>query len=261
MTVIHVDPWTSTLPAYDGRRVVDLTDLLEALERLRGQSVLLVAGPGKAEKMARLAKNLTGQADVGVLVLSQFPTVRWIMGALLESLPAGELRHAVALVDYARHFILTRAFVSSVTRVESPNPRLRQHVRSWFPGSWYDIDVTEGKLRAQKPEAWQVDATPLQSLTGSAGWRERFAEVHWPPSGVILEGPTTDAQWQSRQWVEVSSLQYGADQIVRHVLLQQYSGACRECDRSTLDGRCAFCGSFVKDNRVPSETLTGVIPV
>lgn len=261
MTVIHVDPWTSSFPAYDGTRVLHLADLLDNLEALRGQPVLLVAGPGKAEQMARLARNLTGQRDVGILVPSPFPTVRWMMGALLSLLPPGDFRHAVALVDYARHFTSTRAFVSSVTRVESPNPRLLQHVRSWFPGSWFEVDVTHPQVVGRKPVDWKIDPAPLQVLTGSTGWQERFAEVSWPEFGIVLNGPESDAQWKARNWVEISSLQYAADQIVGHVVAQEYVNGCRECGRSTFEGRCAFCGSFVKDGRVVSETSTGVIPV
>lgn len=141
------------------------------------------------------------------------PTRRWLQECLLEALPDDGFRHAGALMSYGSYVISSRTVLSSVTRVEDPVPQLRQHVRSWFPGSWFEIDHDARTVTTHDPARWDLTDAPLLSYR-SAGMAEA-AQRYAQRNDSVLTDYAVDV-WNARVSVRVRSAETvpGTDQYV-----------------------------------------------
>ena len=241
MPVIVVDPWQRTPPRHP-HTVPAVEDLVGTLDAHRAEDTILVCAPGDAARHAQMARAVVGRANVGVLVLDPVPTRRWIVEQLLSMLPVDGYRYASSIVDATNAAMRTSVVTTSVAGFTAPRPRLAQHLRSWFPGACFEVDLHAKTVRSSAGASWDLRAMPLVAVAQRGNGRQKVTGVHWPAEPFTLEGPPGESPWPAKSWFEVSALTQTPHQIFEHVRWHAPTVTCSLCHRLTGGAECIFCG-------------------
>ena len=240
MPIIVVDPWQRAPRPSDAGLAVE--DLVATLDAHRAQDTILVCAPGDAARHARMARAVVARPDVGVIVLERAPTRRWIIEQLLSMLPVEGYRYASSIVDAATAAIRTSVVTTSVAGFSDPRPRLAQHLRSWFPGACFEVDLHAETVHASAGASWDLRGMPLVAVAQRGAGRQKAVSVRWPAEPFAVEGPPDENPWPAKSWLEVSALTQTPHQIFEHVRWHAPTVTCEMCHRLTGGAGCIFCG-------------------
>ncbi|RYV52217.1 hypothetical protein [Pengzhenrongella frigida] len=245
MTVLGLDAWRAGVG--DTRHTPSLTvdDVVDALASVPSGDVLLIAGGAQTAHAARIALSTLRRSDVALVEVSGSPTRRHAVRLGLDLLWPDAYGCADVVLAAVDAECSTQALVSSVTRLSDPNPRLTDHVASWFPGQFFAVDVDAGEIvRTRIPEL--LLPTGEFAVLASQWSRPEGPEIApLPNARVELAGPPRSAPWQAKQWVEVTVMRSPIVDTVQRALAASQPRGCPSCARAVTGAQCRFCGIVV----------------
>ena len=170
------------------------------------------------------------------------PTRQAAIASLLLSIPITYLGVAQAVADAAQSVVETRVALTSVSRLEAGRPSMRQHLRSFFPGASFDVDIRTQKVASISPVDWSrlPTALTIEARSDPPG-QGRGLEVIAPQASIYLRLDRTS--WNARSWVERSALPDAPGRMA--IVLAQQAGCeeCNCCGRPAGPSGCLFCGT------------------
>ena len=235
-----------------GVRAADtLEEACEFIPRCPSEDVLIICGPQDRTRAPRVARAVAEHDRAAVVTVSGTPTRQTAIAALLLSIPTTYLGVAQAVADAAQSVVETHVALTSVSRLEAGRPSMRQHLRSFFPGASFDVDIRTRKVASVRPVDWSKLPTALTiEARSNLSGRTRGIEIVAPKAGICL--PLERANWNARSWVERSALPDTPDRMA--IVLAQQAGCeeCNRCGRPAGPSGCLFCGT----SRAPDEHLS-----
>lgn len=211
------------------------------------EDVLVISGPREGARVSRVARAVAEHDRVAVVTVPGTPTRQAAIAALLLSIPTTHLGVAQAVVDASRTVVVTRLAMTSVSRLEVGRPSVMQHLRSFFPGASFDVDVVTNKVASVRPVDWSGLPTALTIEAGSEPpGQKRSIAVVAPQAGFHL--PLDRSTWKARSWVERSALPDSPGRLAFALAQQAGCSGCHRCSRLAGPTGCLFCGT----HRVPA---------
>jgi hypothetical protein len=232
-----------------GVRTTDtLEEACQFIPRRPSEDVLIICGSQSRTRAPRVARAVAEHDRVAVVTVLGTPTRQAAIAALLLSIPTAYLGVAQAVADAAQSVVETRVALTSVSRLEAGRPSMRQHLRSFFPGASFDVDIRTRKVTSVRPVNWSELPTALTiEARSSPSGKDRGIEVVAPQAGIFL--PLERTSWNARSWVERSALPDAPGRMA--IVLAQQAGCeeCNRCGRPAGPSGCLFCGTA----RVPEH--------
>ena len=187
-----------------GVRTTDtLEEACQFIPRRPSEDVLIICGSQSRTRAPRVARAVAEHDRVAVVTVLGTPTRQAAIAALLLSIPTAYLGVAQAVADAAQSVVETRVALTSVSRLEAGRPSMRQHLRSFFPGASFDVDIRTRKVTSVRPVNWSELPTALTiEARSSPSGKDRGIEVVAPQAGIFL--PLERTGWNARSWVERS---------------------------------------------------------
>src|SRR5699024_10919840 len=130
-----------------------------------------------------------------------------------------------AIERYVVQRSYTQVLMSSVSRLERPNPTLIDHVGSLIPGTRYLVDWTRQQITRAKNLA-PIEA-PLHVLARSEHQWPEDKLLPLPPHAIAL--PVMAQAWDSRRWIELSAVFSPPEEVVRTVTAHHQPGQSPTC--------------------------------
>ncbi|MFC3689744.1 hypothetical protein [Aquipuribacter hungaricus] len=243
------EPTPDASPA--GVEVVPVGDVMSLVDRvdLQATATVVVAAPQDATAARTAATVLVGrhpEHPVTVLVSPCAPVgaVAATATALAATDDAGR---GAALLEQLLQQTWTVILLTDVTRLGRPNPTLRQHARSLFPGSQFLVRTHPDAvvLPVQRPEAALVGLRPGTAemvVTGSDDPALAALVAQARPTAVRtvdLPGRWAHLYGRAPTW-QAALLPWGAD-----VPTAPTGPACDVCGHAAPGGTCRFCSAVV----------------
>src|SRR5690625_2717898 len=135
------------------------------------EDVVLVVRTAAAERVARGLRMSLNTSRIGIYRTEAPPTVFFMLAATLVVLPWDRLGLASAA---ERHLIgnsYTQVLMSSVSKVSQPNPKLLDHLISFFPWTRYVLDWTDQQIQREN-DLREVQAPLLIAAHSQQRWKE-----------------------------------------------------------------------------------------
>jgi hypothetical protein len=226
----------------------DAVLLLVDPDRTRGsRSADLVRAAGSGDHLAVVAEPPPMSRSLLLAAAVQEVSDRTPLGVVLGALP--ELRAAVA----------TRVLLSSVARLEEPNPAVSQHLRGWWPGTRFLTDLTSvASVTELEPVTPAVEPAVLLHAADprSAAWAGELADsaALRPAVGAEAIEVSEDAGWGCTSWAELSAWTRPPRQVLADALADLDIVTCSWCERDVVVGRtCPFCSELAHDPTTPAR--------
>lgn len=214
------------------------------------EDILIICGPRDRSRAPRVTRAVAEHDRVAVATVLGTPTRQAAIASLLLSIPTTYLGVAQAVADSAQSVVETRVALTSVTRLEAGRPSMRQHLRSFFPGASFDVDIRTRKVSSVRPVDWSrlPTALTIEARSDPPG-QERGLEIVAPQANFYLGLDHTS--WNARNWVERSALPDAPGRMA--IVLAQQAGCeeCSRCGRPAGPSGCLFCGTHHDPTRVP----------
>ena len=217
------------------------------------QVLVLTPRAGFQESNASAATIAAQRPDIQVRVEQTSASVGVLVRAL-ERVPAHVTSPTVVHAAIRRGLRTTTwgAWLPSVTKLEKPQPTMRQHLSSWFGG--------EGFLAVRGEPGW-VTKLPIQRW--EPGWRlprpaasdggnedytcAAAGELPEPAIGALFQMGLTSRPQRRDPFGDAASV-WGSPRAVEFVItpagppeLGQPSGACKVCVEPVWGTTCPFC--------------------
>ena len=206
------------------------------------EDVLIMCGPRDRSRAPRVARAVAEHDRVAAVTVQGTPTRQAAIASLLLSIPITYLGVAQAVADAAQSVVETRVALTSVSRLEAGRPSMRQHLRSFFPGASFDVDIRTQKVASISPVDWSrlPTALTIEARSDLPG-QGRGLEVIAPQASIYLRLDRTS--WNARSWVERSALPDAPGRMA--IVLAQQAGCeeCNCCGRPAGPSGCLFCGT------------------
>jgi hypothetical protein len=218
--------------------------LLVDADRTRGDRTAdLLRAAGSGDHLAVIAEPPPMSRSLLLAAAVQEVSDRVPLGVVLGVLP--ELRAAVA----------TRVLLSSVARLEEPNPAVSQHLRGWWPGTRFLTDLTSvGSVTELEPATTVVEPAVLLHAADprSAGWAAELADsAAISPDAIEV---SQDVGWGCSSWAELSAWTRPPGQVLADALAELDVAGCAWCLRDVVVGRsCPFCSELAHDPKTPAR--------
>ncbi|MDO4901211.1 hypothetical protein [Actinomyces sp.] len=238
-------------PAPDECRILSsLDEAVDVLASTSGDSIL-VCSREAAARPSLVAREVLARADVALVTVAGSPTQQALVLRGLCRLPPSAYGLAQSVADAVRAQCRTRAAMSSVTRLSQARPSLMQHVRSFFPGASFDVDLVDGDVHSVSPIEWNVQDA------GDICWAACPDLEGLPVSLVggqptVVLPPAADSPYGARRWAEVSTVE-DLQLAVSRALTAVRAISCGACGRTVPIAGCPFCGTWI---RPPAPAVT-----
>ena len=220
------------------------------------EDVLILCGPREAMRAPWVARAALEHDRVAIVTIPGTPTRQAAIASLVLSIPTSHLGVAQAVVGASQRIVVTRVALTSVSRLEAGRPSMLQHLRSFFPGASFDVDVVTREVTSVKPVDWsQLPAAMSVEARSEHPGGDRAIAVVAPPAGFHLR--LDPATWNARSWVERSALPDAPNRMA--IALAQRAGCsgCPTCGRPAGPTDCLFCGN----DRTSSGTMRSNRPM
>lgn len=240
-------------PAAENCRVLSsLDESVDAISAGAGDT-LLVCSPEAAARPSLMAREVLARGDVALVTLAGSRTQQALLVRALSFLSPSSYGVAGPVVDTVRAQLKTRAAMSSVTRLSQARPSLMQHIRSFFPGASFDVDLVGGGVDSVKPIKWNVQGAGdiCWAACSDLGDLAVFLVGGQP---TMLLPPADDSPYGARKWAEVSTID-DLRLAVNRALTAVRTTSCRSCGRTIPTTGCPFCGTWIRPN-TPASTPT-----
>ena len=163
----------------------DIGEVITILEQVPHSPTLLLCRTGQDEHAARTVRGILKRSDLGILALNEPETrFRALAYCLLQlrSRAYGQAQMVVRALSPALH---TRVVLSSVSKLTSPTPTMKQHLQSITPGSLFTFDLgpEQSPVSKVKSAVWNTPGEP--SNLG----RRRRAKPHLRQPGILGNPP------------------------------------------------------------------------
>lgn len=236
-----------------GLRTTDtFEEACQVIPRHPSEDVLIICGPQDRTRVPRVARAVAEHDRIALVTVLGTPTRQAVIASLLLSIPTTYLGVAQAVADAAQNVVETRVALTSVSRLEAGRPSMRQHLRSFFPGASFDVDIKTRKVASVRPVDWSGLPTVLTIEARSAlPGQERGLEVLAPQASVYLR--LDRKSWNARSWVERSALPDSPGRMAIALAQQVGCGECNRCGRPAGPSGCIFCGTNRSVNKTPSS--------
>lgn len=229
-----------------------LDDAVDAISA-NNEDSLLVCSQETAARPSLVAREVLARGDVALVTLTGSPTQQALMLWTLHLLRPSAYGISQSVVNAVRARCRTRVALSSVTRLSQARPSLMQHVRSFFPGASFDVDLVGGGVNSLRPIEWNVQGA------GDVCWAScpdlgdlTVSLVGGQPT--MLLPPADDSPYGARKWAEVSTID-DLRLAVDRALTSVRTTSCRSCGRTVPMTGCPFCGTWIRPN-TPVSTPT-----
>lgn len=232
-------------------QVSSLEDSVDVLSAA-WSDVLLVCSADELSRASRITRAVLGQPNVGLVTVGGTPTQRAAAVRFIESLSTDSYGIAQDLADAVRSACVTRLALTSVSGLVGAKPSVWQHLRSWFPGASFDVDLTSGKVESSKEIVWTPPPGALLCSASSAETPHLRVRVQGAEPGLVL-APSKAKQFGAKEWFELTVIN-DARRITAQVLGSAQSVCCRGCTRVVPPTICPFCGS-VQSHRGASDPV------
>lgn len=223
--------------------VTTLEDAASAVADSRHEGSLVVCTAGTGLHVGRAARALVEPDDVTVVEVDGYATARHHLHRALATLGPEDYALAPAVARAVGATLRTRLALASVTQLSRPAPSITQHVRSWFPGAAYLVDVTAGTIEPAGEAPWPAPGEAEIAVHAAEGTQ---LPAYPPRAGDIALGGVPRPSWASASWVEVTSGPRDPARTVRTLLTELDPVDCPGCARRTLERRCPACGCLVE---------------
>ncbi|WP_103061659.1 hypothetical protein [Actinomyces qiguomingii] len=233
-----------------------LSSLDEAVDAIAStaQDSILVCSREVAARPSLVAREVLARADVALIQVSGSPTQQALAVRSLCLLPVSAYGLAQSVVDAVRAQCRTRAAMSSVTRLSQARPSLTQHVRSFFPGASFDVDLGSGDVRSAKPIEWDVRGARDICWAVCQDLGDFSVALAGGRPTVVLP-PAADSPYGARRWAEVSAVE-DLELAVSRALTAVHAVGCRGCGRTVPITGCPFCGTWMRSTSPVVTTPT-----
>ncbi|NJQ00529.1 zinc ribbon domain-containing protein [Streptomyces zingiberis] len=239
-----------------------------ALIESHGYLIVLypAAGPGAVHRRLHGVRSILESDRIALLPLDLPPLAVAVLAHQLRRLSLCEFSPGVlgSAVRLLAHYVHAGALLSSVARLDRVSVGLREHARSWVPGSQFAV------LAGPEPALTQVTpggtvppgpryATELVVARGQppSDWVFTTLAPAWRVASVREATlPAGSARW----WGTGRLVEFAAaipDLAVLYQLVASVRTAeCRWCGLELIGDRCAFCGTPL----APGAALTAGAP-
>lgn len=238
--------------APDLRSAHTLESAIQLIPPQPGEDVLIICGPREFMRAPWVARAVMEHDRLAVVTVAGTPTRQAAIASLLLSIPTTHLGVSQAVVEAAQAVVATRVALTSVSKLEAGRPSMLQHLRSFFPGASFDVDVVTREVTSSKPVDWSDLPTVLSiEARSEPGDADRAIAVVAPPASLLLSAARST--WRARSWVERSALPDAPNRMA--IALAQRTGCseCPHCGRPAGPTNCLFCGTC----RQPGATQLG----
>lgn len=237
---------TGSRPHPDATKDWDLGEAVTILERSGQAPTLLLCRTGTDEHAARTVRGILKRRDLGVLALDEPETRFRALAYCLLQLNSRAYGQAPLVVDALRPALHTRVALSSVSKLTSPTPTLKQHLQSMAPGSRFAFDLgpTYSPVTKVKNIVW--NKPPQGSL---AIWTADDKQNHVSKKLAALNLHReallpVSHKWPAKFWAEMTMLITDPGPLVSQALAPFSQTFCPYCNCMTVPQGCILCGTW-----------------
>lgn len=221
--------------------VSSLDEAVESVSSVRGDS-LLVCTRTEASRPSVMTREVIARDDLAMVVIQGPPTRQALVLRALSMLPPTSYGLAQHVADTVGARCWTRVALSSVSRLSQARPGLGQHIRSFFPGASFDVDLNSGKVRSSSSIIWDTNGARVICWASGADKAAMKVSVTGGTPHVVLS-PTGASPYGARRWAELSVVE-DLRASVGFALSSVQAVACSSCGRLTPRTGCPFCGTW-----------------
>jgi hypothetical protein len=250
---VHANGVPVTLPtAADPSFLEVAPPVLSSLQEAHGAVLVLHNLNAEATRRVAAARNLADAKSTAPLPLDLPGSALLAVAALLQDLAAAGVSagSVLAHTDVLLRHCLIGGRTRSVTRLSVPGVRLRDHVRSWVPGTVFTVGlaptptVTGGRVRLgghDSGHAWRVVTAGDPAL--GDGLLPDAAAGPDAPRPVHVDDHDVRSWWKARKAAEVAAVPVDVAPVAAD-LTARNDGRCRVCGDSLRDATCPFCSAL-----------------
>lgn len=220
--------------------VSSLDEAVELVSSIRGDS-LLVCTKNDAARPSIMTREVIARGDLA-LIVSQGPRTRQaLVLRALSMLPPTSYGLAQHVAEIVGNRCWTRVALSSVSKLSQARPGLGQHLRSFFPGASFDVDLNSGKVRSSSSIVWGTNGA--RAICWASGTEKSAMKVtiNGGQPHIILP-PSEAYPYGARRWAEMSVVE-DLRASVGFALSSVQVVTCRSCGRLIPPIGCPFCGT------------------
>lgn len=224
----------------------DIGEVITILEQVPHSPTLLLCRTGQDEHAARTVRGILKRSDLGILALNEPETrFRALAYCLLQlrSRAYGQAQMVVRALSPALH---TRVVLSSVSKLTSPTPTMRQHLQSMTPGSLFTFDLgpEQSPVSKVKSAVWNTPRQGSLAIWAADDEQNRISGnleslgIHREP---LLSMSRT---WPAKSWAEMTMLVTDPRPLVSQALTPFTQTFCPYCGKLALPQGCLLCGTW-----------------
>ena len=220
--------------------VSSFDEAVELVSSFRGDS-LLVCSKNDAARPAIATREVIARDDLALIVSQGAPTKRALVLRALSMLPPTSYGLAQHVAEIIGSRCRTRVALSSVAKLSQARPGLGQHIRSFFPGALFDVDLNSGEVESSSSIVWNTNAASAICWASGVKKTEMKVTISGRQPHIIMH-PSEPSPYGARRWAEMSVIEDIRGSL-GFALSSVQAATCQSCGRLIPPSGCPFCGT------------------